>query len=391
MTTRESTEGSTSPSADLRPSASASASSTPGRRRSHRRWLSALVIALVLVGAVVGLALWRSNSADASATEPEQSLPTAEVQRGTLTAFESRDATITYADTSTLTSGIAGLVTWLPTSGGERGRGRTLARIDEQKLVAMYGTIPAFRTMAAGATGRDVAQLEKNLDALGFDGFTVDDTYTANTAAAVRDWQADAGLPVTGTVPLGQVAFLPSSIQVGAMAAAVGDQVSPGAALYAISTADRIVSATLAEQDRDLAVVGSPVTIDAGSAGTAAGTISSVSAVASTSSQGNQTATTTDYLATIEIDPESEGAADLDKQADGTPVQVQFAAETAEDVLNVPVKALLALAEGGFGVEVVEPDSSTKIVAVTTGLFANGQVEVSGDGLTEGTTVRTAR
>jgi hypothetical protein len=47
---------------------------------------------------------------------------------------------------------------------------------------------------------------------------------------------------------------------------------------------------------------------------------------------------------------------------------------------------LLALAEGGYGVQVVE-NGATKIVAVKLGLFAAGKVEVSGDGLAEGTVV----
>jgi hypothetical protein len=55
-------------------------------------------------------------------------------------------------------------------------------------------------------------------------------------------------------------------------------------------------------------------------------------------------------------------------------------------VLTVPVAALLALAEGGYGVQVVT-GTATRIVAVRTGLFAAGRVEVSGDGLTEGMTV----
>jgi multidrug efflux pump subunit AcrA (membrane-fusion protein) len=67
-------------------------------------------------------------------------------------------------------------------------------------------------------------------------------------------------------------------------------------------------------------------------------------------------------------------------------VDVEFTAADRPDVLTVPVAALVALAEGGYGVEVVE-GSATRYVAVTTGLFATGRVEVSGAGLREGMTV----
>jgi membrane fusion protein, multidrug efflux system len=41
---------------------------------------------------------------------------------------------------------------------------------------------------------------------------------------------------------------------------------------------------------------------------------------------------------------------------------------------------------GGFGVEVVDGDA-TRRVPVRTGLFADGRVEITAEGLTEGTTV----
>ena len=56
-------------------------------------------------------------------------------------------------------------------------------------------------------------------------------------------------------------------------------------------------------------------------------------------------------------------------------------------MLTVPVNALLALAEGGYGVRVVDGTPAGRIVAVSAGLFARGQVEVTGDGLDVGTEV----
>ena len=71
---------------------------------------------------------------------------------------------------------------------------------------------------------------------------------------------------------------------------------------------------------------------------------------------------------------------------DQAPVNVNITTERADDVLAVPVNALLALAGGGFGVEVVT-GNTTHLVGVTTGLYSNTLVQVSGAGITAGTRV----
>jgi len=70
-------------------------------------------------------------------------------------------------------------------------------------------------------------------------------------------------------------------------------------------------------------------------------------------------------------------------------VVVWVEAERRENVLTVPVTALLALREGGYGVEVIT-ETGSEIVAVDTGMFADGYVEISGEGITEGTVVGVA-
>jgi multidrug efflux pump subunit AcrA (membrane-fusion protein) len=67
-------------------------------------------------------------------------------------------------------------------------------------------------------------------------------------------------------------------------------------------------------------------------------------------------------------------------------VTVVFVAAQRPNVLTVPVAALVALAQGGYGLEVID-GSRTRYLRVDTGLFAGGRVEVSGDGLAEGMTV----
>ena len=67
-------------------------------------------------------------------------------------------------------------------------------------------------------------------------------------------------------------------------------------------------------------------------------------------------------------------------------VDVTFTASKRKNVLTVPIAALVALQEGGYGVEVVEGGKS-RYVGVKTGLFSGGRVEISGDGLAEGMSV----
>ena len=68
---------------------------------------------------------------------------------------------------------------------------------------------------------------------------------------------------------------------------------------------------------------------------------------------------------------------------DQAPVDASITTEVRKGVLAVPVSALLALAEGGYAVE-VERDGRRQLVGVETGLFADGQVEVEGQGLRAG-------
>jgi hypothetical protein len=66
-------------------------------------------------------------------------------------------------------------------------------------------------------------------------------------------------------------------------------------------------------------------------------------------------------------------------------VEIKVKGETREDVLAVPVTALLALREGGYALQL--PDN--RLLPVETGLFAMGMVEITGAGLAEGMAVVT--
>jgi hypothetical protein len=60
------------------------------------------------------------------------------------------------------------------------------------------------------------------------------------------------------------------------------------------------------------------------------------------------------------------------------PVTVRLTRETARNVLTVPVRALLALSEGGYAVEVRRANSKRHLVGVELGAFADGSVAITG-------------
>lgn len=344
------------------------------QRRTKQFVIGGGVAAAVIVAAGIALAASGSGEESTQVAPPA----TATVERRTLTAAETRDGTVGFADESTLQTQRQGVLTALAPAGATKRRGEILFRVNQQPTVVMVGTIPAYRPMAEGTFGRDVKQLERNLKALGYKGFTVDRSFTADTAEAVRDWQDDLGTSQTGAVALGDVSFQPTAIRMGAAAADVGQTLQPGAAVADISSATEAITVTLEESDQDLAVVGETVTVDTGSQ-RSRGRITAVDAV-STAAQDGSSTTTFD----VTVTPVGDGGAAIRRLPEGASVDVDFAAETVSDVLAVPVKALLALSEGGAGVEVVAPAGGSTVVAVDTGTFAEGWVEISSGSVAEG-------
>ena len=72
---------------------------------------------------------------------------------------------------------------------------------------------------------------------------------------------------------------------------------------------------------------------------------------------------------------------------DLAPVSVNIVAAHASEVLAVPVSALVALAGGGYAVEVVHgtgASAARQLVAVQPGLFSSTLVQVSGAGIAAG-------
>jgi hypothetical protein len=139
--------------------------------------------------------------------------------------------------------------------------------------------------------------------------------------------------------------------------------------------------------DRTLADKGAAVTVELPDGTVLDGRIANIGTVAESSSDSSteQPGGSTDDTATIQVivtlaDGASAGP------FDEAPVSVNFESERHEDVLTVPVAALIPLGDGGYGVRVVSGGVAHD-APVETGAYSGGRVEINGAGLDEGTLV----
>ena len=246
----------------------------------------------------------------------------------------------------------------------------------------MYGTVGAWRAFAAGMSpGGDVAELNANLDALGDGNGLSGDTFTAATAAAIDAFQAANGVGQTGQLLLGSVVFEPGAVRVTGVTPTVGATVAPGPVLSVTSTVREVTIALDAAQQSEVKL-GDPVTITLPDNQTTPGRVSYVGTVAtapSSSDQGGGSGNPTIEVDVTPTDPAATG------RIDQAPVNVSITTASVKNALVVPVNALLALASGGYALEVISAGVH-HLEAVTPGLFddADGLVQVSGSGVTPG-------
>ncbi|MDG9673222.1 peptidoglycan-binding domain-containing protein [Micromonospora sp. DH14] len=339
-----------------------------------------LLVAAVGVVAAVGFGGTDGGRAQAGDAPPA----TVTVTRQTLADSETADGELGYGTTRTATAKLNGTVTAMAATGATVRRGKPLYLIDNEEVVLLYGGLPAYRTLAPGVKGADVTQFEKNLDALGYTGFTVDDEYTSATADAVREWQEDLGLTETGRVEPGRIVYADREVRVESHQADLGDLIQPGQAALTYTGTNRVVTVELDVDDQRLAKRDAKVSVRLPDGRAVPGTISTVETVIQAGAAGAN-GQAGDAETKIEVT-----VAVTDPKAltgfDQASADVTFTVSERRDVLTVPVAALLALAEGGYGVQVAEGGAS-RILAVTTGLFADGRVEVTGGDVTEGMTV----
>ena len=294
-------------------------------------------------------------------------------------ALSAAEATLTEGEASAATYGQNAVYTMLPNVGQIVRRGEPLYAIGDEPAFLLYGGVPVSRAFTPGmSAGADVAELNRNLRAY---GALNSDAFTAATTLAIERFQSQHRRPGTGRLPLGSVVFEPGAVRVTSVTPTAGSPVQPGAVLGITSTR-RVVTIALDASQQTSIKVGDSVLITLPDNSTTPGHVSYVGTVATVPSNNNGNGSSSP---TIEVDVTADRSAATGR-LDQAPVDVSITTASVSNVLAVPVNALLALAGGGYAVEVVEPSGAHQLVAVSVGLIddAAGLVEVSGNGLATG-------
>jgi peptidoglycan hydrolase-like protein with peptidoglycan-binding domain len=339
-------------------------------------------VGLIIVGTTVGLVvafgisaliLATTMSADAAPTPAPTGTgkPTATIQRGTLRGTTKETGSLGRQSGPSIKGAGDGVLTELPAVGEELGAGDTLYRSDDRPVIAFEGTLPQWRAFADGMTdGPDVKQLEEQLRNWNYLDEYPTKHFDGATTRAIKAWQTAVGLDRTGRIEMGDIQFVTGRFVVSAQRVAVGDPAG-GAPLYETERTGVTITVNL-PVGSPLAKVGGAADVVLPNGKRTPGKVERVDAT--TEDEGKSVIPTTVTL----DDPAVLG--DLS----GGSATVEFVSEERKDVLSVPVLALGARGDGGFEVEVVRRDGSTKTVPVEVGLFAEDRVEVSGKGLAAG-------
>jgi Putative peptidoglycan binding domain len=371
---------------------------------------AAALVAAAAVAGLVAAGCGRASAASGGRAAPGTTGPgntafptaTATVTRQLLTSQTQVSATLGDAGSYSVVNQAQGTITELPAVGQVVRQGQALYELAGSPVVLLQGTVPAYRDLAEGTAGPDVAELNADLVQLGYatkaELGSGPDYFSAATAAALEELQTKLGLPVTGTLPLGQAVFLPVSAAVitgQGSGVVAGGQAAPGSVLLTASSTTPAVTIDLDASQQTEVRNGDHVTITLPDGALTPGVISHVGGVltpapssssSGTNGPGNSgtgpSGSSSGPTITVVVTLSDPGVAAGLNQA---PVQVGFTTASAANALAVPVDALVAQSNGSYEVEVTN-GRADHWITVTPGVFddAKGLVQVTASGLSAG-------
>lgn len=333
--------------------------------------IGVVVLGLLAGGVAVATTQLHDRSASAQPPATTAAPKTATVTNRDIRRSTSLDGTVGHGTATPLGLAGGGTLTWLPSVGSVVSSGERLAEVDGRPVVLLTGERPAWRELAPGIDdGADVRQLEQALADLGFgsSALVVDGKWTSATTAAVKLFQRWMGLDVDGRLALGDVVFGPASVRVDAVGGHLGDP--PDAAGIEVTGNQQVVTASVKPSDSDLVAPGTKVDIELPSGRTVPGVVFSVGEP-----------TTSGGSTSLPVTVVAADGGELDA-VDGLAVDVDVSTVAVAGATAVPASALLALAEGGYALQVIDGAAATgtRLVGVEVGAFdEDGWVQVTGD------------
>lgn len=333
---------------------------------------------VVLAGVVATVLLVPRTTAAADKQSTTIDVETAEVTRGDLVESMRVKGTLGFAGAAELGTGIGGTITAVSPVGTVVDRGGELFRIDDRPVLLLIGGLPMWREFALGMEdGPDVLQLEQNLAELGYFTREPDNEFAESTEAAIEKWQKALGLEETGSIEPGRIEFSPGAVRIASHSAKVGDQASN--AIVTASGTEKRVTAFIAPNLKEVAAVGSTVAVTLPDGSTIDGTVQEVGAPVEKDDGMGGKAMRLPIVVSLNDPALADAYTDVS-------VNISLSLVKSVDALRVPVLALLAQPGGGFAVEKMSTSTST-IVPVELGVFADGLVEILDGAIAEGDTV----
>lgn len=267
--------------------------------------------------------------------------------------------------------------------GSEVGQGTVILEVAGQPFFVLQGIVPAYRNLEPGETGQDVAELQDDMESLGYSiGADSSGSFGSGTSAAVKAFYNGIGYraqELTGgpkasrgpVVPLGQYTFVPRlPARIASLGATVGQAVSASALTLAIG--NPVISGQLSPADARLVRPGMSITItEPGNGVTIPGRVTSVSDI---------TASKASISGGLYVRMGIRSRSPMPMSLVGQDVSLTIvAAHSSGAVLAVPEAAVFASANGSTYV--------TKL-AGTTEVRVQVRVGISGSGLLEVTPVQ---
>ncbi|MCL2471394.1 MAG: hypothetical protein FWF25_06610 [Propionibacteriaceae bacterium] len=355
---------------------------TPQRARAvirrQRVLLVILVVALVVCVAGVVAARYVKSPAQQAAQQapPPASVVTSPVVSQVLTQAVTVRGSVDVSSSLDVVNRLQvspAIVTRLPVGvGSQVDTGTVIAEISGQPVFVMTGAVPAYRDMAPGDKGTDVEQLQRSLQAMNLLRTTTVGTYDSATAQAAGKLFTGNGYANPGLMPLGTVVFVPAlPATVGSVATQVGaDAGDPG--LMTLDSGDPVVHATIPAGQETGVATGQSVTIrDEVNRRDGAGTVDSIGQFTPQQTDSSGVPSAPGFPVTVTV------TSGVDASWVGASVAVTITmASTPAEVLSVPVAAVQT-AQDGHTYVTVSDTSGTHDIQVTTGMIAQGVVEVT--------------